>query len=156
MRQQEPQEVQQREMLKAWPRRGKTLCTWTVCGPTGWKAALQGRPYRPWWTPSWTLVRQIKSSWSSAGFPSTRDTWTYWSESRVGPQMCLRNWSICQGEAEREGTIQPGQEKAQGDLIHVYKYLVGGVKKMEPEFSQWCSVTGEEAKGTNWNTRNSM
>ena len=30
------------------------------------------------------------------------------------------------GKAERAGTVQPGEEKAQGDLIHVYKYRMGG------------------------------
>jgi len=29
---------------------------------------------------------------------------------------------IC-GKAERAGTVQPAEEKAQGDLIKVYKYL---------------------------------
>ena len=30
--------------------------------------------------------------------------------------------SVTQEEAERAGTVQPGEE---GDLIHVYKYLTG-------------------------------
>ncbi|KAK4826406.1 LOW QUALITY PROTEIN: hypothetical protein QYF61_008693, partial [Mycteria americana] len=42
-----------------------------------------------------------------------------------------------QGEAERAGTAQPREEKAQGDLINVYKYLMGGVKKTEAGSSQW-------------------
>jgi len=33
--------------------------------------------------------------------------------------------SDIQGEAERGGTIQSREEKVQGDLIHVYKYLMG-------------------------------
>lgn len=34
-----------------------------------------------------------------------------------------------QGEAERDGTIQPGEEKVQGDLISMCKYLMGGPKE---------------------------
>jgi len=29
------------------------------------------------------------------------------------------------GEADRAGIVQSGEEKEQGHLIHVYKYLVG-------------------------------
>lgn len=39
--------------------------------------------------------------------------------------------SVMQGQAERAGTVQPGEEKALEDVISVYKYLVGGVKKMD-------------------------
>jgi len=27
-----------------------------------------------------------------------------------------------------------------------------GVKRMEPDSSQWCPATGLEVKGTDWNT----
>lgn len=30
------------------------------------------------------------------------------------------------GEAERVRSFQPGEEKAQGDVINAYKYLLGG------------------------------
>ena len=36
--------------------------------------------------------------------------------------------SVIRREAGRAGTVQPGEEKAQGDLIHVYQYLTGGNK----------------------------
>jgi len=32
-------------------------------------------------------------------------------------------------KAERAGTVQPGEEKAQGDLINVYKFLKGGCRE---------------------------
>jgi len=32
---------------------------------------------------------------------------------------------LAQGEAKRAGTVPPGEEKAQGDLANVYKYLMG-------------------------------
>jgi len=37
--------------------------------------------------------------------------------------------SVTQGEAERAGTVQPGEEKAQGDLINADKYLKGGCEE---------------------------
>jgi len=57
--------------------------------------------------------------------------------------------SDTRGEAARAGVVQPGEEKVQGDLTHVSKYLMGEVKKMEPACSQWCSVTGQETIGRN-------
>ena len=41
--------------------------------------------------------------------------------------------------AERAGTVLSGKEKAQQDLINVYKYLMEPplrVKKTEPDYSQ--------------------
>ncbi|GAB0180739.1 hypothetical protein GRJ2_000539200 [Grus japonensis] len=37
--------------------------------------------------------------------------------------------SLLRGKAERAGTVQPREEKAQGDLINVYKYLKRGCKE---------------------------
>ena len=34
--------------------------------------------------------------------------------------------------------------KTQRDLIYVYKYLVGGVQKMEPDSSQQCHAKEQE------------
>lgn len=36
---------------------------------------------------------------------------------------------LTQGVSERAGAVQCGEEKAQGDLICVYKYLTGGSKE---------------------------
>jgi len=51
------------------------------------------------------------------------------------------------GERLRE----PGEEKAQGDIIHVGRYLSGEVKKTEPGFSQQCPGTGLEARDAHQN-----
>lgn len=40
------------------------------------------------------------------------------------------------GEAETDGTLQLGIEKAQGALINVYKYLMGGNEEEKPDSSQ--------------------
>ena len=52
--------------------------------------------------------------------------------------------------------MQPGEEKAVGDLISVCKYLMEGVKEMEPGSSQWCPMVGPEAVGTRCNTQDSI
>lgn len=41
-------------------------------------------------------------------------------------------------EAEKAGTRQPGEAKARGDQIHVYKYLIRGTVKRELGFSHLC------------------
>ena len=53
-----------------------------------------------------------------------RGTWIYWSPPQGHEDAeGLGAYELCR-EAERAGTIQPGEEKTQGDLIHVYKYLM--------------------------------
>ena len=36
-----------------------------------------------------------------------------------------------------------------GDLTNAYKFLRVGVRRMEPNSSQWCPATGQGAMGTN-------
>ena len=81
-----------------------------------------------WWGHSWSAV-------PSSGLLSPRETWTYWRESRVGPQRQVRHWSIRRTErgceswdsaGESAPGVHPRAEKAQGDLINVQKYLMGG------------------------------
>lgn len=48
---------------------------------------------------------------------------------------------IIQGEAERATVIQTGEEKAQGDLINMWKYLIGRNKN---DFSWCCPVKTKE------------
>jgi len=40
------------------------------------------------------LVRPHLSAGSSYGLPSTRETWTYWTESSEGPKKQWKNWRI--------------------------------------------------------------
>lgn len=49
------------------------------------------------------------------------------------------------GEAERAGAVQPGDEKAQGNLIYVCKYLIGESKKQETRF---CFVISNDKEIT--------
>lgn len=49
------------------------------------------------------------------------------------------------GEAERAGTIQPGDKEAWQNFIYVYKYLMGG---NEEEGAALCSVVpGNPTRG---------
>lgn len=50
------------------------------------------------------------------------------------------------------GTVQPGEERAQGDLSSVY--LMGGVKKTEPECAQWYTFVRTRDKGQNVKDKN--
>lgn len=53
-------------------------------------------------------------------------------------------------EAERVGTVHPGEGKAQWDFTCVYKYLVKEYKENEPDASQGHPMKGQEAMDTNW------
>lgn len=57
--------------------------------------------------------------------------------------MVKRLEHLIQGKAERDGTTQPEEEKVGGkvNLINMYKCpMRGGLRKMEPDLSQWCHV----------------
>lgn len=56
--------------------------------------------------------------------------------------------SFIRAGAERAGTVQPGEEKAQGYIITVYKNLMGGNEDEEPVFSH--SSAHIRRKGQNW------
>lgn len=47
--------------------------------------------------------------------------------------------SFTLGELKRAGTLLPGEEKAQGHLTNVYKYLIGGIKDEVRFFSVACT-----------------
>jgi len=119
--------------------------------PTFWAAIELPSGWRRWSSSSAHHLRHIGSSGSSGGLPGPKGTGTGWSKSSEGP---FRRWralgaSHVQGEAGRAGTVQPGEETAQGDLINVCECL-----KAETDSSQQYPVTGREEVGTNGNTRN--
>jgi len=64
--------------------------------------------------------------------------------------------SPLRGKAETPGTVWPGEEKTEGDLINAYKYYRTDDRRMGPGSLQQCPVTGQESKGTNWNVRISI
>jgi len=59
--------------------------------------------------------------------------------------------SLLGGKAERDGNVQPGEEKAHADLTNVCKYLKGEHKG--DTLSQWCPVTGQDTMGRNCTNR---
>lgn len=81
------------------------------------------------WGHSWVAV-------PSAGFPSVRELWTCWRDSYKGPQRrCRAGGSLLSGKAEWAGTVQPGEEQAQGN-----KYLKRGCKEDKTSSFQWPPV----------------
>lgn len=50
-------------------------------------------------------------------------------------------------DAERAGIFQPGEVKAQGDLIQVHKHLMGEVKKTQPRASCLRDPCSEQQVG---------
>ena len=62
----------------------------------------------------------------------------------------------CEGRLRKLKLFCLEKRRLRVDLINVYKYLMEGVKKMEPGSFQWHPVTGPEARGTNWNTGGSI
>lgn len=61
-----------------------------------------------------------------------------------------------QVDAEIAWTVQPGKKKAQWDLMNMYKYMIGRVKKVETDSSEHYLVKRQGASGTNSNTGNSI
>lgn len=75
----------------------------------------------------------------------TGDSPTKSHKAQKGTGTCL-----IRGKAESAGTVLPGEEKAQGDLIKVYKYLKGKCKEDRDRiFFSGAQVMGPEATGTN-------
>lgn len=51
--------------------------------------------------------------------------------------------------------VDPGKEKAQRDLISVYKHLNEGAERTELGSTSWYPMPGQHAIGRNWNTGDS-
>lgn len=63
---------------------------------------------------------------------------------------------LLQGEAEKAGTVQSGEEKVKGDHINVCKYLKRRCKEDRTMlFSVGCPLPGQEGMDTNWNAQSS-
>lgn len=58
---------------------------------------------------------------SIPGLPSTRETDIPERVQKRATKMTEGLTSLTQGEAERAASVQTGKEKAQGNLINVYK-----------------------------------
>ena len=59
-----------------------------------------------------------------------------------------------------ENLAEPGEGETQRrPYLSIYLSTIPGedwVKNMEPDSSQWCPVTGQEAMGISWNTGDSV
>lgn len=73
------------------------------------------------------LVGHIWSAGSNAGFPSIRDMDILEQVQQKATKM-IKALKHLSHEVERVRNVQLGAGKAQGDLIHVCKYLIRGVK----------------------------
>jgi len=72
------------------------------------------------------LVRHIWSAWSSSGLLNTRKIQTSGtSPVKAHKDDLKRLQHLTYKEEERTGTVQPGEEKIQGDLIDGYKHPIG-------------------------------
>lgn len=92
---------------------------------------------------------------SSSGLPTTRETKRSEQVQQVSTKTIkgLEHLSY-EERVKRARTVQPGEEKAQRDLIKLYKCLIGGgkrggIKKLEPDSSHWCPKKGPEAMSMN-------
>lgn len=122
--------------------------SWAVLGrlsPAGWRGNLTSLLIL-------SLVRQISSSGTSCGLTSSKNTWTYWSESAKGLQRQLRNWNISQMRKSWESwdsSFIP-EKRSLGGVLAVCVHTWGeGVNKRESGISQWYPV-GREHKLKHW------
>jgi len=92
------------------------------------------------------------------GSPVQTDTWTYWKESSEGPQRWWRDKGISpMRKGWRSWDCSAWRTEGSGGIPSRYtNNWREDVKRTEPGPFQWCSVTGGEAMGTNWNTGGSV
>lgn len=85
------------------------------------------------------------------GSPSARVSQIYWSFIYCDPAQGHKDdyWvgaSLISGDTETAGTVQPGEEKAHGDLINVYKYPVEENEDEGLDFTNRTRATGHKVK----------
>lgn len=95
-------------------------------------------------------VKHIWSSESSSETPSTRGSGTYWNKSNGGQWRWLKDCSVSlKGEADRDGTVQPQEEKAaQRALSICINVWLWGVMEKETDSSLWSPTEGKESMAT--------
>jgi len=97
------------------------------------------------------LVRRIWGATFTPGLCSTRERCTLEQvQCRVTAMMQGRVHLLYEERLREPGL--PGEEQAQGDLIHVYKHQ----RRNDKRGRLSSVVTGEEATDTNWNPGNSF
>lgn len=78
----------------------------------------------------------------------TRIYWSFiYCDQAQGHKICY--WigaSLISGDTETTGTVQPGEEKARGDLINVYKYPMEENKDEGLDFADRTRATGHQLK----------
>lgn len=90
-------------------------------------------------TPCWAVLG-AHSSVCRLGFV-VQETWIYHRKLSEGPWRLLRAWHMSP-TWKGWGSWEPGEEKARGNLINVYRYLMGGGVKNTPS-----SGTQQEERG---------
>lgn len=92
------------------------------------------------------LRKRIQESAGQSALPSSLGR----IKSREESKMIERLKCFWCREAERVGTVHPGEGKAQWDFPCVYKYLVKEYKENKPDASQGHPMKGQEATDTKW------
>lgn len=102
----------------------------SICGQQN---GLKTAPLIPGGCDQWHKVKWEENHWGCVpglcpvlGSPSARVTQIYWSFIYCDPAQGHKDdyWigaSLISGDTETAGSVQPGEKKAQGNLINVYK-----------------------------------
>lgn len=100
-------------------------------------------------------VQNCKNSYRKHAQSCTGERWTNWSWYNKGPWRLLKEWRFWHIYKKRLRDLAQfslEKRKLKGDLVNVYKYLTG----KEVLFFGGVPVTGQEARGKNWNTGTSV
>lgn len=84
-------------------------------------------------------------SWLS----STREMWTYWRESKLGPPICPEDWSTSPVRGNWKSWDYSAWRKEDSGQSHQQDIWRENAKSTEPSYFLCCLVTGKGAIGTN-------